>query len=155
MLAVTIAAYFTVALTSLITLPTVLPTIVVGGSTIVLVALFTVALLVCGIACESVDSRRHGVITSVLARFVLVCAALAIFNTVYTRFGVGFNTTDVVSTAIFMLGIPAALFAIDEFFLPAVDAMFYEPQRVARRQRMQRAVATRSEHPMYVRRSIR
>lgn len=146
MLAVTIAAYFTVALTSLITLPTVLPTIVVGGSTIVLVALFTVALLVCGIACESVDSRRHGVITSVLARFVLVCAALAIFNTVYTRFGVGFNTTDVVSTAIFMLGIPAALFAIDEFFLPAVDAMFYEPQR---------AVAIRSERPMYVRRSIR
>ena len=155
MLAITIASYFTVALTALVTIPSILPTIVVSGNAVLMIVLFTAALLLCGLACDGVDSRHDGILQSYIVRFFLILTVIAVFNTVYARFGVGFTMTDIFSTVMFLFGIPAALFAIDEFFLPAVDAMFYEPQRVARRQRIQRIAATRSERPMYVRRSIR
>ena len=154
MLAITIASYFTVAITAIVTVPAILPTVVVSGNAVLMIILLTAALLLCGLACDGVDSKHDGIIPSYIVRFFLVLTVIAVFNTVYARFGVGFTMTDIFSTVMFLFGIPAALFAIDEFFLPAVDAMFYEPQRVARRQRIQRAVATRSEHPMYVRRSI-
>lgn len=155
MLAITIASYFTVAITALVTIPSILPTIVVSGNAVLMIVLFTAALLLCGLACDGVDSKHDGVIQSYIVRFFLVLTVIAVFNTVYARFGVGFTMTDIFSTVMFLFGIPAALVAIDELLLPAVDAMFYEPRRVARRQYLQRVAATRGERPMYVRRSIR
>ena len=154
MLAITIASYFTVAITVLITIPAILPTVVVSGNAVLMVVLFTAALLLCGIACDGVDSRHDGIIPSYIVRFFFVITVIAVFNTVYARFGVGFTMTDIFSTVLLLFGIPAALVAIDELLLPAVDAMFYEPRRVARRQYLQRIAAIRSERPMYVRRSI-